>query len=81
MGIYMARKYYWWPWSEVVKKKWDNGARCPHCGTWQFWVVMKDSSFKERWNGFTALVSCLNHNCGKQVRLKVRGMKTKAEKA
>ena len=78
MAWYQGKRFVWF--GPLEKKKWDGKGRCPHCGGYQGWVVSYDDSFRLRLGGFDALVSCFYQRCGKQVRLKVRGGKSKAEK-
>lgn len=77
MATYHRRRYFWWPWDkELVEAKWQNTGYCPYCGVLQCWRVERDDSFRLTWTGFNALVSCANHECGKQIALNVRGMRT-----
>lgn len=63
-----------------MDKKYNGYGKCPYCGWDNEWMVMLDDSFRLTPSGFTALVSCSNHECGKQIRLRVCNGKAVAEK-
>lgn len=50
---------------------WENCGTCPYCGMEQSFQVNDDDSLKIRGERMTAMVSCWNPGCGKQLRIKV----------
>jgi hypothetical protein len=71
------------PWLRLgtpVVKHYRGFGACPYCGKLQVYAVNHDSSYKLTWSGFRALISCANHECGKQIKLTVKDGQSFAEK-